>query len=143
MTDVLTADQRRLNMSRIRSKDTKPEMIVRSLVHRMGYRFRLHDKTLPGKPDLVLKRYKTVIFVHGCFWHMHTCRWGQVKPKTSAEFWENKRRRNAARDEEVIRQLEAMGWRVIVVWECETRDVERLRERIDLDNVPVGGGNLN
>jgi DNA mismatch endonuclease (patch repair protein) len=137
MTDVLTADQRRLNMSRIRSKDTKPEMIVRSLMHRMGYRFRLHDKTLPGKPDLVFKRHKTVIFVHGCFWHMHTCRWGQVKPKTSAEFWENKRRRNAARDEEVIRQLEAMGWRVIVVWECETRDMERLRERVG-KNLAIG-----
>ena len=131
MTDVLTADQRRLNMSRIRSKDTKPEMIVRSLVHRMGYRFRLHDSKLPGKPDLVLRRHKTVIFVHGCFWHMHSCRWGQVKPKTSADFWENKRRSNVARDERAMEQLKGMGWRVIVVWECETKDREKLAQLLD------------
>jgi DNA mismatch endonuclease (patch repair protein) len=133
MTDNLSVEDRRRTMRSIRSKDTKPEMIVRSLVHRMGFRFRLHNSKLPGKPDLVLKRHKTVIFVHGCFWHMHTCRWGQVTPKTSVDYWDKKRRRNVARDEEVIRRLEAMGWHVIVVWECETRNAERLRERVGRD----------
>ena len=130
MTDNLSVADRRRTMSSIRSTNTKPELIVRSLVHRMGYRFRLHDAKLPGKPDLVLKRHRTVIFVHGCFWHMHTCRRGQVMPKTSADYWEKKRRRNAARDAASIEALEAMGWRVIVVWECETRDREGLRRRM-------------
>jgi len=129
MTDNLSVADRRRTMQSVRSKNTKPELIVRSLVHRMGYRFRLHDPKLPGKPDLVLKRHRTVIFVHGCFWHMHSCRWGQVRPKTSADYWERKRRGNAARDKASIAALKALGWRVIVVWECETRDREELRWR--------------
>ena len=130
MTDNLSVADRRRTMSSIRSTNTKPELIVRSLVHRMGHRFRLHDATLPGKPDLVLKRHRTVIFVHGCFWHMHTCRRGRVTPKTSADYWEKKRRRNAARDAALSEALEAMEWRVIVVWECETRDGEGMRRRM-------------
>jgi len=130
MTDNLSVEDRRRTMQSVRSKNTKPELIVRSLVHRMGYRFRLHDPKLPGKPDLALKRHRTVIFVHGCFWHMHSCRWGQVTPKTSTDYWDKKRRRNAARDAASIAALEALGWRVIVVWECETRDRAGLRRRL-------------
>lgn len=122
MADVHTKEQRSFNMSRIRSKDTKPEIIVRSLVHRMGYRFRLHRKDLPGKPDLVLPRHDKVIFVHGCFWHMHRCRQGRVFPKTNAEFWQEKRTGNAERDRRNIRKLRHDGWQVLVIWECWIRD---------------------
>ncbi len=111
-------------MSRIRSRDTKPEMIVRSLVHQMGYRFRLHKKGLPGTPDLVLTAHRKVIFVHGCFWHMHRCRYRKVTPATNTEFWQNKRGGNVTRDQRNRRQLRAAGWSVLVIWECWTRDIE-------------------
>jgi DNA mismatch endonuclease (patch repair protein) len=124
MTDVHTPEQRSFNMSRIRSKDTKPEMIVRSLVHQMGYRFRLHVPSLPGKPDLVLPAHRKVIFVHGCFWHQHRCREGRVKPASNAEFWRSKREGNVSRDRRNRRKLTAAGWSVLVVWECWTRDIE-------------------
>ena len=126
MADVHTRAQRSYNMSRIRSKDTKPEMIVRSLVHQMGFRFRLHRKDLPGKPDLVLPRHRKVIFVHGCFWHMHRCRYGRVTPKTNAQFWQDKREGNVARDRRNRRQLRADGWDVLTIWECWTKDPEAL-----------------
>lgn len=126
MTDVHTRAQRSYNMSRIRSKDTKPEMIVRSLVHQMGFRFRLHRKDLPGKPDLVLPRHHKVIFVHGCFWHMHRCRYGKVTPKTNAQFWQDKREGNVARDRRHRRQLRSDGWDVLTIWECWTKDPETL-----------------
>lgn len=106
-------------MARIRSKNTKPEHIVRSLLHRMGYRFRLHRNDLPGCPDIVMPKYKTVVFVHGCFWHQHKgCRDGVV-PKTKRRYWGPKLRRNVLRDKEHARVLRQLGWRVVVIWECE------------------------
>lgn len=128
--DVHTPEQRRRNMSRIRSKDTKPEMVVRKMVHGMGYRYRLHRKDLPGKPDLVFPSMKMVIFVHGCFWHMHRCRFGRVKPETNAEFWEKKRKSNVERDKKNRKQLKKQGWDVLVIWECWLRDKVKTRSRI-------------
>jgi len=113
-------------MSRIRAKDTKPELLVRSVVHRMGYRYALHRSDLPGKPDLVLTRHHKIIFVHGCFWHMHNCPYGRVKPKTHAEFWQTKRKGNVARDKKNIRKLRKLGWKVLIIWECQTRHTEKL-----------------
>ena len=108
-------------MSRIRSVDTKPELIFRSLLHRAGYRFRLHNKALPGSPDLVLKKYETVIFVNGCFWHNHAaCRDGKI-PKSNPEWWQAKFERNKARDLRVRRLLRKQGWHVLTVWECQIR----------------------
>lgn len=130
MPDVHTPEQRSFNMSRIKNRDTKPEMRVRAIVHGMGYRYRLHRKDLPGRPDLVFPARKKVIFVHGCFFHMHDCRYGQVVPKTNAEFWAEKRRSNAERDKRNIDELEARGWLVLTVWECETRKPEDLPEKI-------------
>ncbi len=119
MADVHTKKQRSYNMSRIRSKNTKPEMIVRSWLHKQGYRFRLHDKTLPGKPDIVLKKYKTVIFVHGCFWHGHKNCKHYVVPKTRTEWWLDKINGNIARDKKAQKQLKKLGWKVVNVWECK------------------------
>ena len=124
MSDVHTAEQRSFNMSRIRSKDTKPELIVRSLVHRLGFRFRLHDTSLAGKPDLVLPVHRKIIFVHGCFWHQHRCRCGRVTPVTNSEFWAVKRKSNSDRDRRNRRRLKTAGWSVLVVWECWTKDIE-------------------
>lgn len=124
MTDVHNRQQRSFNMSRIRGADTKPERIVRSLVHQLGFRFRLHRRDLPGCPDLVLPAHRRIIFVHGCFWHMHRCRYGRVTPATNAEFWEAKRRGNVERDRRNLVRLRRDGWRVLVVWECWTRDIE-------------------
>jgi len=130
MADVLTPEQRRRCMAAIRGRDTKPEKIVRSLAHRMGYRFRLHRKNLPGKPDLVFPGRRKVIFVHGCFWHQHPrCRYA-TKPATRPEFWANKLDGNRARDRRVQRELRTQGWDVLVVWECQTRDIDRLGERL-------------
>jgi len=127
MADVLTPQQRSFNMSRIRSRDTRPEMIVRSLVHQMGFRYRLHKKDLPGKPDLVLVRHRKIIDVHGCFFHMHNCRYGRVKPATNASFWQTKRKSNVRRDRRNLELLKKDGWRVLTVWECETKDRHGLR----------------
>ncbi len=121
MTDVLTPEQRRFNMSRIRNRNTKPEMIVRSMVHQMGYRYRLHRKDLPGKPDLVFSGRRKIIFVHGCFFHKHDCPYGRVVPKTNAEFWENKRQGNVERDRKNEAALIESGWEVFTVWECMTK----------------------
>ncbi len=126
MPDVHTPEQRSFNMSRIRNRDTKPEKVVRSLAHSMGYRFRLHRKDLPGRPDLVFPARRKVIFVHGCFFHMHTCRYGMVTPRTNAEFWQNKRLSNVERDKRNIAALEQAGWQVLVIWECQTRTPEVL-----------------
>lgn len=130
MIDVLTPEQRKLNMSRIRNKDTRPEMVIRSLVHRMGYRYRLHVKNLPGKPDLVLSSHRKIIFVHGCFWHVHKCKYGSVKPQTNAEFWQNKRMGNVERDRRNLSLLKKDGWKVLVVWECQIRKLRMLEEKI-------------
>nr|WP_293836958.1 very short patch repair endonuclease [uncultured Arsenicibacter sp.] len=121
MTDVHTPQQRSYNMSRIKGKDTKPEMIVRKYLHARGFRFRLHNKDLPGKPDIVLPRYRTVIFVHGCFWHGHEgCRYF-ILPKTKTEWWEAKISGNKERDNRNLAALRASGWKVIIVYECELK----------------------
>ncbi len=121
MADKISKEHRSWNMSRIRSKDTKPEKVIRSLLHRAGLRFRLHCRNLPGKPDLVFPRYKTVIFVHGCFWHRHEgCR-DATTLGSRTEFWNRKFSDNIQRDKKVKAALEEMGWRVLVVWECEIK----------------------
>lgn len=129
MTDVLTVQQRSHNMASIRSKDTRPEMQVRSLIHRMGYRYGLHCRKLPGTPDIVLRRLRKVVLVNGCFWHMHSCRYGRVSPHTNREFWQSKRQGNVARDRRNIRALRKDGWKVLIVWECWTRK-DDLQSRI-------------
>lgn len=126
MTDVHTPAQRSFNMSRIRNRNTRPEMIVRSLAHRMGYRYRLHRKDLPGRPDLVFPSRRKIIFVHGCFFHMHDCRYGRVTPKQNAEFWQAKRLSNVERDRRNLTALKRDGWKVLEVWECQTREPELL-----------------
>ena len=120
MTDNHSPDVRSYNMSRIRSKDTKPEELVRKYLFSQGFRYRKNVKNLPGCPDIVLPKYKTVVFVHGCFWHKHDCgrfRW----PKSNQEYWDRKIRRNVERDEEETKRLKELGWKVIVVWECELK----------------------
>lgn len=118
------------NMAAIGSRDTRPEMIVRSLVHRMGYRFRLHVRNLAGSPDLVLRRHRIIIFVNGCFWHAHQCPQGRRCPKTNSQYWEGKRARNVERDCRVRRLLRRQGWSVVTVWECQTKDPHRLEQRL-------------
>ena len=130
MTDVHTREVRRANMAAVRSRDTKPERIVRRVVHGMRFRFRLHGRHLPGSPDLVLPRHRKVIFVHGCFWHKHDCRAGRSTPATRTEFWESKRDANVARDAKATAALTARGWDVLVVWECWTREMSSLTERL-------------
>lgn len=130
MVDSLTREKRSWNMSRIRSKDTKPEKIVRSLLHRMGYRFRLHVKDLSGKPDVVLPKYKTVIFVHGCFWHRHPkCKYAYT-PKSRIEFWEKKFAENIARFKIVKKELKHLKWNVLVIWECEIKSNADLANKL-------------
>ena len=121
MTDRISKEHRSWNMSRIRGKDTKPEVLLRSLLHRAGYRFRLHGPDLPGKPDIVLRKYKTVIFVHGCFWHRHEGCPGATTPKTRTEFWNAKFRGTVERDRRKKAELERIGWKVLTVWECELK----------------------
>lgn len=128
--DRLTPAQRSDLMARIRRTDTKPEMAVRQLSHRLGYRFRLHRKDLPGSPDLVFPSRRKVIFVHGCWWHRHSCPLGQRVPRTRLEYWLPKFDRNTQRDRQVRRQLRSLGWSALVIWECETRGGGRLLGRI-------------
>ena len=130
MADKLNIQQRHHCMSRIRSKDTKPELLVRKGLHSRGFRFRLQDRKLPGRPDIVLPKYGVAIMVNGCFWHGHKgCRYA-TKPKSNIEFWETKIARNKHRDEVTSAHLEALGWTVIVVWECELRGKEKAEARI-------------
>lgn len=124
MTDRISKERRSWNMSRIKGKNTKPEILLRSLLHRAGYRFRLHLPHLPGKPDLVLPKYKTVIFVHGCFWHRHKGCYSVYTPKTRIEFWQDKFNATMERDNRKQAELEKEGWRVIIVWECELKSSE-------------------
>ena len=117
-------------MSRIRGKDTKPEIAVRSILHRMGYRFRLHRRDLPGKPDIVLPKHRTVVLVHGCFWHRHRgCKYAYT-PKSRVQFWQKKFHENVERDRRNRKDLRKEGWKVIVVWECEVRDPDKLVVRL-------------
>ena len=132
MVDILTPAQRSERMSRVRGKNTGPEMIVRQLVHAMGYRYRLHGKGLPGKPDLVFAGRRKVMFVNGCFWHRHSdsaCKLARL-PKSRLDFWVQKLTANKERDERNLRQLAAAGWKVMVIWECELKDLSSLRKKI-------------
>jgi DNA mismatch endonuclease (patch repair protein) len=130
MTDHLTQQERSRNMSRVKGRDTKPELLVRSIVHRLGYRFRLHGKKLPGRPDVVLARHRKVIFVHGCFWHGHTgCR-RAARPSSNREFWDKKIEGNIARDAANIRALRQAGWKALVIWQCAMKDRERLENTL-------------
>jgi DNA mismatch endonuclease (patch repair protein) len=138
--DKLTPERRSANMSRIRSRDTSPEMIVRRLVHGMGYRYRLHVASLPGKPDIVLPRLKSIIEVRGCFWHQHAGCIDSHIPKSRVQYWGPKLERNMRRDQENGRELRKLGWRVCVVWECETKAATRLSRRLARFLEPVPGG---
>jgi len=130
MTDIFSPSKRSWIMSRVKSKNTSPELRVRSLAHRLGYRFRLHRKDLPGKPDLAFPSRKKVIFVHGCFWHGHDCARGKRIPKSNSEYWITKIKRNLERDINHTRNLKSLGWDVLTIWECETKDTEDLRKRL-------------
>lgn len=127
MAERLTQAQRSRVMARVKSRDTKPELVVRRLVHSLGYRYRLYRRDLPGNPDLVFTRRRAVIFVHGCFWHQHTCRAGRNVPRSRLEYWKPKLTGNRARDGRNRRKLKAAGWRVLVIWECQTRNLDRLK----------------
>ena len=130
MADTRTPAQRRRIMQAVNAKDTGPELVVRRLVHRLGYRYRLHRKDLPGTPDLVFPARRRVIFIHGCFWHSHGCRYGRP-PKSRQEYWLPKLRRNERRDGNARYALSKLGWTTLTVWQCETRDLERLATRLD------------
>lgn len=132
MADVLTAQQRKLNMSRIRGKDTKPEMLIRRGLHARGLRYRLHDRSLPGRPDLVFPKHHTAVFIHGCFWHAHGCVLSKL-PATRQDFWEAKLSANAARDRKAVEALQADGWHVLIIWECALRGPRRWTEDTVLD----------
>jgi DNA mismatch endonuclease (patch repair protein) len=130
MADVFTPQKRSAIMSRVKGQNTKPEILVRQIVHSLGCRFRLHTKTLPGKPDLVLPRLRKIIFVNGCFWHGHANCSRSALPSTNKGFWRNKILGNKERDVRVRRKLNREGWKVLVVWQCQTKHVERLTERL-------------
>lgn len=117
-------------MSRISGKNTKPEIVVRSLLHRLGYRFRLHRKDLPGKPDITLPKHKKIIFVHGCFWHGHTGCLRSKRPSTNKEFWREKLDKNIERDKVAVNALEQLGWSVLTVWTCEIKEKDKLKTKL-------------
>jgi len=153
MADIVSPEVRSRMMAGIRGKNTKPELLIRSGLHKLGYRFKLHDRALPGKPDLVLPKWNAVVFVHGCFWHGHGCHLFRL-PSTRKEFWLDKIERNRRSDESAVRALLDMGWRVAVIWECSTKGKTKLpigsilanlvnwlqssRLRIEIDG--LGGG---
>lgn len=126
MTDTFTKKKRSWIMSRIKSEDTKPEIKVRSFLHQLGFRFSLRSSKLPGKPDIILKKYNTVVFVHGCFWHLcPNCKSGRL-PKSNLSYWQEKLTNNKIRDQKNIKALLKLGWKVIVVWECQTKNEKDL-----------------
>jgi DNA mismatch endonuclease (patch repair protein) len=129
-SDVFDAPTRSRVMRSVKGKNTRPERAVRSLLHALGYRFRLHRKDLPGSPDIVLPGRKAVVFVHGCFWHGHGCKRGSRAPKANADYWTKKLVGNVARDARTRAELEALGWRVLVVWECEIKEAEALADKL-------------
>ena len=129
MVDRVSEKTRSYIMSRVRQKNTGPELIARGILHRMGYRYRLHSPDLPGSPDIVFKKRRKVIFVHGCFWHGHECRYGKL-PKSKNEYWVQKIDRNKARDKETVLNLQKLGWRSLIVWQCELKNIETLQKRL-------------
>lgn len=130
--DIVSPEKRSRMMAGIKGKNTKPELVVRKLVHGMGFRYRLHRKDLPGSPDLVFPRLRKVIFVHGCFWHRHPgCRFAYT-PKSNAKFWMDKLEGNTQRDAHAVMALDAMGWQVLIVWECEVSDLAGLARNVRL-----------
>lgn len=136
-SDKFSPAQRSWIMRQVQSRNTKPELLVRSLAHRLGYRFRLYRRDLPGTPDLVFPARAKVIFVHGCFWHGHPCRRGARLPKTNAEYWQTKIARNEKRDRQHRRALRQLGWSTLVLWECQLRDQQKLAAKLSrfLDHV--------
>ena len=139
MTDVFTSEQRSAVMRAVRGVDTKPEVAVRRLVHALGFRYRLHVRKLPGAPDLVFPRLKRVIFVHGCFWHRHRCEAGRSTPASRVEYWQAKFAANQRRDRRSRRQLRALGWEVLVLWECQIRPRSRQRLQGKIERFLQGG----
>lgn len=129
-TDNLSVEDRKRTMRSVRSQGTKPELTVRRLAFKSGFRYRLNRKDLPGKPDLVFPKLHKVVFVHGCFWHGHDCKAGAKRPKTNTDYWDSKLRRNRERDLLHYQQLSDLGWRYLVVWECETRDLTMLEGKL-------------
>lgn len=129
MTDRVSEETRGYIMSSVRSKDTGPELVVRKLLHGLSYRYRLHKRGLPGSPDIVFQKRKRVIFVHGCFWHGHRCRYGRL-PKSKIEYWEPKIAKNQERDKMNIHRLEHLGWNVLVIWQCELKNIDSVRKRL-------------
>jgi DNA mismatch endonuclease (patch repair protein) len=129
MADIYSSTKRSAIMKSVAAKNSKAEVVVRRLLHRLGYRFRLHDANLPGCPDVVLKRFNAVVFIHGCFWHGHGCPKGKL-PAENRDFWKAKFRANAERDRRSAKRLRSLGWKVVIVWECELRDIERVQRRL-------------
>lgn len=130
MADILSKKQRSRCMSAIRGKNTKPEITMRRMAHRLGYRFRLYRDDLPGTPDLTFPRLRAVVFVNGCFWHSHRCRYGKVMPKANAAFWRKKRLKTVLRDRRNRSATRKLGWRVLTVWECQLRDIDAVQKRL-------------
>ncbi len=130
MADTRTPTQRSAIMRAVGSKNTKPELVVRRMAHRLGYRFRLHVKALPGKPDIVFASRNKIILVHGCFWHGHGCRYGKL-PKSRLEFWGPKITANRMRDRRTIKSLRSLGWDVLVIWQCQTKDLKSLEKKLE------------
>ena len=132
MVDIFSEEKRSFIMSRVRSRDTTPELVVRQFLHGNGFRYRLHGKNLPGKPDLVFPRFRTALFIHGCFWHRHSGCPRATTPKTREEFWLEKFKRNQRRDHENQIKLKELGWRVLVVWECEVQTSKSRVRRLEI-----------
>lgn len=130
MSDIYSKSKRSDIMSKISGKETKPEILVRKYLFSKGFRFRKNVKELPGKPDIVLPKYKTVIFIHGCFWHGHTCKRGKL-PQTNYQFWQKKIEKNIERDNRNTNELEVKGWNVIIIWQCEIQNYSLQKERLD------------
>ena len=144
MTDVFDPEKRTEIMSRVRGRDTKPELIVRRIAHGLGFRFRLHREDLPGRPDIVFPRHRAVIAVHGCFWHRHPGCKHASSPKTRERYWQDKFKANVVRDRRNETGLRDLGWKVMVIWECETKDHEAVAARIESflrrdESEPAGG----
>lgn len=132
MTDIVDIETRSRMMAKIRSRNTSPEILIRKALHARGFRFRVHVKNLPGTPDLVMPKYKAVIFIHGCFWHGHGCRYFKI-PQTRTNFWIEKITKNQARDKQQLVELLSLGWRVLVIWECAVRTIKKQSDFLLID----------